>query len=87
MQNVNNTDASAEIQGKSSPVRTENTSIPSTSKENASTSSILNENASTSNQFNDTAEFLSTTETTSSSEQEMLRRRRLQKFSPSPTTE
>ncbi|XP_012230087.1 E3 ubiquitin-protein ligase synoviolin A [Linepithema humile] len=85
-QNTNNTmDASAEVRDKSSPVRTENTPVSSTSMENAPTPSIPNEDASTSNQSNDTAELLSTTETTSSSEQEMLRRRRLQKFSPPPT--
>lgn len=63
----------------SSQVKIENTSIPSTLKENTSAPSILKEDAPT---CNDTVD-LSRTE--SSSEQEMLRRRRLQKFSPPPT--
>ncbi|XP_011634835.1 E3 ubiquitin-protein ligase synoviolin B [Pogonomyrmex barbatus] len=71
--------ANTEVSSDNSQVKVE-TSIPSTSKETASTS-ILKEDTSTSNDTTD----LSRTE--SSSEQEMLRRRRLQKFSPPPTTE
>ncbi|KAL6267796.1 hypothetical protein P5V15_000867 [Pogonomyrmex californicus] len=59
----------------------ENLLFPSTSKETASTTSILKEDTSTSNDTTD----LSKTE--SSSEQEMLRRRRLQKFASPSTTE
>lgn len=66
------------VNSDSSQVKIENTPTSSTSKESTSTPSISKEDAS----CNDTVD-LSRTE--SSSEQEMLRRRRLQKFSPPPT--
>jgi len=69
-----------EINSDSSQVKVGNTTpTPSTSKENTPTPSISKEDTSA---CNDTVD-LSRTE--SSSEQEMLRRRRLQKFSPPPT--
>ncbi|KYN42790.1 E3 ubiquitin-protein ligase synoviolin A [Trachymyrmex septentrionalis] len=67
------------INSDNSEVKVENTPTPSTSKENTPTPSISKEDTSA---CNDTVD-LSRTE--SSSEQEMLRRRRLQKFSSPPT--
>lgn len=77
---------SAEITSESSQVKAENTPIPSTSKENTSFPSTSKEDVSTFNESTDIPD-LSRTETEFSNEQEMLRRRRLQKFSPPPTTE
>ncbi|KYM95453.1 PREDICTED: E3 ubiquitin-protein ligase synoviolin B [Cyphomyrmex costatus] len=68
-----------EINSDSSEVKIENTPTPSTSKENTPTPSISNEDTST---CNDTVDL---SRTKSSSEQEMLRIRRLRKFIPSPT--
>ena len=75
----------SEVGGESSQVKTEDTSIPSTSKENTPPNTS-NEDVSIFNESTDIID-LSRTETESSSEQEMLRRRRLQKFSPPPTTD
>lgn len=77
--------ASAEITGENSQVKVENTPTPSTSKENTFPSTSK-EDGSTFNEFTELSD-LSRTETESSNEQEMLRRRRLQKFSPPPATE
>lgn len=77
--------ASAEIIGENSQVKMENTPTPSTSKENTSFPSTSKEDGSSFNEFTDMSD--SRTESESSNEQEMLRRRRLQKFSPPPTTE
>lgn len=66
------------VNSDSSQVK-ENTPVPSTSKEHPSTPSISKEDAST---CNDTVD---SSKSESSSEQEMLRKRRLQKFSPPPT--
>lgn len=78
--------ASAGITDENSQVKVENTPTPSTSKENTSFPSTSKEDESTFNEFIDMSD-LSRTETESSNEQEMLRRRRLQKFSPPPATE
>lgn len=78
--------ANAGITGENSQVKTEDTPTPSTSKENTSFPSTSKEDVSTFNESIDMPD-LSRTETESSNEQEMLRRRRLQKFSPPPATE
>ncbi|EFN70051.1 E3 ubiquitin-protein ligase synoviolin [Camponotus floridanus] len=77
--------ASAGITDENSQVKVENIPTPSTSKENTFPSTSK-EDGSTFNEFIDLSD-LSRTETESSNEQEMLRRRRLQKFSPPPATE
>ncbi|KAM0731892.1 E3 ubiquitin-protein ligase HRD1 [Formica fusca] len=78
--------ANAGITGENSQVKTEDTPTPSTSKESTSFPSTSKEDVSTFNESTDMPD-LSRTETESSNEQEMLRRRRLQKFSPPPATE
>ncbi|KAL0107676.1 hypothetical protein PUN28_014763 [Cardiocondyla obscurior] len=73
------TSATNSVNSDSSQIKVESAATSSTPKENASTSSIARDDASV---CSDTID-LSRTE--NSSEQEMLRKRRLQKFSPPPT--
>lgn len=82
----NTAHANAGITGENSQVKAEDTPTPSTSKENTSFPSTSKEDVSTFNESTDMPD-LSKTETESSKEQEILRRRRLQKFSPPLTTE
>ncbi|XP_072753753.1 E3 ubiquitin-protein ligase synoviolin B [Anoplolepis gracilipes] len=77
---------SAGITSENSQIKAENTSTPSTSKENTSFSSTPKEDVSTFNKSTDMPDS-SRTETESSNEQEILRRRRLQKFSAPSATE
>jgi len=72
----------AEVTGESSQVKTKDSPTPSTSKEDSSIPSILKEDTSIESQ-----DLSNGYEAKSSSEQEMLRRRRLQKFSSQSTTE
>lgn len=75
------TDASADVSCESLQAKTENILTPSTLEKDVPSTS--KENTSILNNTSD----LSRTEMESSNEQEMLRKRRLQKFSPQPTTE
>jgi len=72
----------AGITDENTQIKTKDSSIPSTSKEDSSTPNISKEDTSIESQ-----DLSNGYETKSSSEQEMLRRRRLQKFSSQPTTE
>lgn len=77
-------DASADVSVESPSAKVDDAPTPSTSKEDVPSSSTSKENTSA---LSNTSDLGPRTETESSSEQEMLRKRRLQKFSAQPTTE
>lgn len=85
LQTASTVEANTGINAESPPAQAADAPTPSTSKEDVpSTPNTSKENAST---LNSTSDLGSRTETKSSSEQEMLRKRRLQKFLVQSTTE
>jgi hypothetical protein len=73
-------DTDAGVTDESTEIKTKDSSIPNTSTEDSSTPNISKEDTSVESQ-----NLSNGLEANSSSQQEMLRRRRLQKFSSQPT--